>query len=56
MTILPALLGFGMIRDAIQDRDIEKLGEIEPVSWIAMALWIMFVVWLLARFGRLLRR
>jgi len=56
VTILPALLGFGMIRDAIQDRDIEKLGEIEPVSWIAMALWIMFVVWLLARFGRLLRR
>ena len=56
VTILPALLGFGIIRDAIGDRDIEKLGEIELLSWIAMALWIAFVVWLLARFGRLLRR
>ena len=56
VTILPALLGFGIIRDAIQERDIGKLGEVEPLSWIAMALWIAFVVWLLARFGRFLRR
>jgi len=55
VTILPALLGFGIIRGAIGDRDIEKLGEIEPISWIAMALWIAFVVWLLARFNRLPR-
>jgi hypothetical protein len=55
VTILPALLGFGLVRDAIQERDLEKLGEIEPLSWIAMALWIAFVVWLLARFGRLRR-
>jgi len=56
VTILPALLGFGIIRDVIGDRDIEKLGEIEPLSWIAMALWVALVVWLLARFGRLVRR
>ena len=52
VTILPALLGFGLIGEAIADRDPGKLGEIEPWSWIAMAIWIVGVGWLLARFGR----
>jgi len=55
VTVLPALLGFGIIGEAIADRDPAKLGEIEPISWIAMAVWLLIVGWLLARFGQRLR-
>ena len=54
--ILPALAGFGRIREAIQDQDLEPIGSIEPLSWVAMIAWLAFVAWLLARFGRLFRR
>lgn len=52
VTILPALLGFGLIGEAIAERDPGKLAEIEPLSWLAMGIWILGVTWLLARFGR----
>jgi hypothetical protein len=52
VTVLPALLGFGKVGEAIADLDPGKLGEIQPVSWIAMAVWVLIVGWLLARFGR----
>jgi hypothetical protein len=56
VTVLPGLLGFEKVGEAIADLDPGKLAEIQPVSWIAMAVWVLIVGWLLARLGRRLGR
>ncbi|MGH2456590.1 MAG: hypothetical protein ACRDHD_10095 [Candidatus Limnocylindria bacterium] len=54
--LLPAMAGFVAIAMALDEGRPENIGQIHPISWVAMVAWIVFVGWVLIRLGRLRRR